>query len=143
MYDLKLGTAAWLRAAAIYVRMQVFVLERGIAIQDEFDDNDVPGVTYAVIFDGKEPVATGRFLREGDDAGRLTRIATRADYRGKHLGTQIIRALERHAQNQRIHDLQIHAEVTAMSFYEGLGYHAISEEYLEDGVPCRVMERKM
>ncbi|WP_225353646.1 hypothetical protein [Lacticaseibacillus sharpeae] len=77
MYDLQMGSAPWLRAAAIYLRMQVFVLERTIKIEDEFDKNDVPGVVYAVIFDGKEPVATGRFLREGDDAARLTRIATR------------------------------------------------------------------
>lgn len=143
MYDLQMGSAPWLRAAAIYLRVQVFVLERTIKIEDEFDKNDVPGVVYAVIFAGKEPVATGRFLREGDDAARLTRIATRADHRGQHLGTQIIRALERHAQDLHIHDLQIHAEVTAIPFYTSLGYHAIGPVYEEDGVPCRVLARML
>lgn len=143
MFDLRIGSEPALRAASIYVRMQVFVLERGIAIDDEFDANDVPGVTYAVIFDGKTPVATGRFLREDDGSARLTRIATQADYRGQHLGTQIIRALERQAQDMHIHDLAIHAEVTAIPFYAGLGYHAVSPVYKEDGVPCRVMSRTL
>ena len=95
--------------------MRVFVLERGIAIADEFDRNDVPGVTYVVIYDGDEPVATGRFLREDEDSGRLTRIATLADYRGQHLGSQVVTALERFAQNQHVRHLEIHAEATAIT----------------------------
>lgn len=143
MFDLQIGSEPWLRAASIYLRMQVFVLDRGIAAKDEFDQNDIPGVVYAVIFDGQEPVATGRFLREDDGSARLTRIATRIDYRGQHLGTQIIKALERQAQDLHIHDVQIHAEVTAIPFYAGLGYRAVSAVYLEDGVPCRVMARQL
>lgn len=140
---LVIGSEAWQRAASIYVRMRVFVLERGIDLKNEFDQNDVPGVTYAVIYDGKEPVATGRFLREGEDEGRLTRIATLADYRGQYLGSQIITALERHAQSVHVHKLTIHAELTAVTFYERLGYHSVSDVYYEDGVACRVLARRL
>lgn len=140
---LVIGSEPWQRAASCYVRMRVFVLERGIAIEDEFDQNDVPGVTYVVIYDGDEPVATGRFLREDEDSGRLTRIATLADYRGQHLGSQVVTALERFAQNQHVRHLEIHAEATAITFYKRLGYQTISPVYDEDGVPCRKMARDL
>ncbi|WP_155286177.1 GNAT family N-acetyltransferase [Lacticaseibacillus zhaodongensis] len=141
--ELVIGGQPWQRAASIWVRMNVFVIERGIALQDEFDANDEKGVTYAVIYEDQRPIACGRFLREGEDAGRLTRIATLADYRGQHLGSQIIAALERHAQSLHIKNLSIHAELTAVSFYTRLGYRNASPVYLEDGVACRTLVRQL
>lgn len=141
--ELVIGSQPWQRAASIWVRMNVFVLERGLAMQDEFDDNDEKGVTYAVIYEKGKPIACGRFLRESEDAGRLTRIATLAEYRGQHLGSQIIAALERHAQNLHIKTLSIHAELTAVSFYTRLGYHSASPVYQEDGVACRTLMRQL
>lgn len=141
--ELLIGSEPWQRAASLYVRMTVFVLERGIDRADEFDQNDGPGITYANIWADGQPVATGRFLREGEDAGRLTRIATVAAYRGQGMGSQIVTALERYAQNQHVRHLQIHAEATDVSFYTRLGYRTISPVYLEDGVPCRIMARDL
>lgn len=56
-----IGSEEWQRAASIYVRYKVFVLERGIAKEDEFDQNDTEGRVYANLFIGEEPVSTGRF----------------------------------------------------------------------------------
>lgn len=83
------GNEPWQRAASIYVRMTVFVLERSLAMQDEFDANDTEDTVYAVLYDQNLPIATGRFLREDDDTARLTRIATLKEYRGKQLGAAI------------------------------------------------------
>lgn len=141
--EILIGSEPWQRAASLYVRMAVFVLERGLDRTVEFDQNDGHGVTYATIWLDGQPVATGRFLREDETTGRLTRIATLAPFRGQGFGTQIVMALERYAQNQRIRHLQIHAEVTAVPFYTRLGYQTASPTYLEDGVPCRKMVREL
>ena len=48
--SLEVGTAVYLRAASSYIRMQVFVLEKSLALSDEFDQNDTPDTIYAVLF---------------------------------------------------------------------------------------------
>lgn len=62
MVTLKVGAEAFQRAASLYIRFHVFVLERGIDMADEFDSHDEKGTVYAVAYDGKQPVSTGRFL---------------------------------------------------------------------------------
>ncbi|WP_369403940.1 hypothetical protein [Secundilactobacillus silagei] len=47
------GSEPWNHAAALYVRMNVFVLERTIAIEDEFDDHDEADRVYVVIYSDK------------------------------------------------------------------------------------------
>lgn len=138
---LVLGNQDWLRASACYVRLNVFVLERNIAIEDEFDHLDTPDRVYAVLFVGKEPVATGRFVQESDEMARLTRIATLAHARGKGYGRQIIQALEQHAQTEGIRRIVIHSELTAKTFYEALGYQTCSDVYEEDGELCQSLEK--
>ncbi|MDO4775714.1 MAG: GNAT family N-acetyltransferase [Aerococcaceae bacterium] len=138
---LVLGNQDWLRASACYVRLNVFVLERNIAIEDEFDHLDTPDRVYAVLFVGKEPVATGRFVQESDEMARLTRIATLAHARGKGYGRQIIQALEQHAQTEGVRRIVIHSELTAKTFYEALGYQTCSDVYEEDGELCQSLEK--
>nr|AAN76307.1 unknown [Streptococcus suis] len=92
-----IGSEEWQRAASIYVRYKVFVLERGIAKEDEFDQNDTEERVYANLFIGEEPVSTGRFLPVGPGQARLTRIATLPNFRGKGYGKMIISSLEAYA----------------------------------------------
>ncbi|MGT2833724.1 GNAT family N-acetyltransferase [Streptococcus halotolerans] len=131
------------RAASLYIRFCVFVLERQISMEEEFDDNDEQGTVYAVLYDGKQPVATGRFLPETQTKARLTRIATLKEYRGKGHGTTIITALEQYAKEQGYHHLVIHAELTAKPFYQKLGYQAFGDCYIEDGEPCQSLEKQL
>ncbi|MGC6767882.1 GNAT family N-acetyltransferase [Enterococcus sp. LJL128] len=140
---LTLGSQPWQRAASCFVRMNVFVLEKGMQPELEFDAFDLPDTVYAVISAGYQPIATGRFIKETDDIARLTRIATLSDYRGQQLGTQIVRGLEEYAKQLDIKKTLIHAEAEAVPFYEKIGYQLISEVYYEDGVPCQTLSRDL
>lgn len=97
------------RAASLYIRFSVFVIERNIKMEEEFDDNDEQDTIYAVLYDGKQPVSTGRFLPETQTEARLTRIAALKGYRGNGYGTKIIIALENYAKENGYHYLTIHA----------------------------------
>lgn len=108
------------RAASLYIRFSVFVIERNIKMEEEFDDNNEQDTIYAVLYDGKQPVSTGRFLPETQTEARLTRIATLKGYRGNGYGTKIIIALENYAKENGYHYLTIHAELTAKDFYQTL-----------------------
>lgn len=131
------GSETWNHAAALYIRMNVFVLERGIAIEDEFDQNDEPDRVYAVCYDiSGQPAATGRFQTIDKTTMRPGRIATLKNFRGHHLGARIIQALEDYGVQHGYTDSLIHSELTAQGFYERQGYHVVSDVYEEDGVPC-------
>ncbi|KRL79079.1 hypothetical protein FC17_GL000699 [Secundilactobacillus paracollinoides DSM 15502 = JCM 11969] len=124
--------------------MNVFVQERHIAIEDEFDDNDTPDMVYAVCYaDNETPVATGRFQVIDATTMRPGRIATLKAYRGQHLGAQIIAALEEVGRNEEFETSLIHSELTAQKFYEKQGYHFVSDVYEEDGVPCVNVEKTL
>lgn len=140
---LLIGADDWQRAAACYVRFKVFVLERHIDMMDEFDSLDTSGRVYAVVYVGKEPVSTGRFVPETETTARLTRIATVKEYRGKQYGRQVIKALEDYAIKEGFKTLYIHAELTAKTFYEELGYETCSDIYEEDGEWCQSLEKQL
>lgn len=140
---LEVGNAAYLRAASSFIRMQVFVLERSLALADEFDQNDTSDTIYSVLFDGAVPVATARLLGGEDKVARIGRVATLKEYRGKQLGRQVVKALEDVALEQQAKQLLIHAELTAAGFYEKLGYLKIGEPYEEDGVSCITLEKRI
>ncbi|HGA3189030.1 TPA: GNAT family N-acetyltransferase [Streptococcus agalactiae] len=129
------------RAASLYIRFSVFVIERNIKMEEEFDDNDEQDTIYAVLYDGEQPVSTGRFLPETQTEARLTRIATLKGYRGNGYGTKIIIALENYAKENGYHYLTIHAELTAKDFYQTLGYQATGNIYMEDGEACQTLEK--
>ncbi len=138
------GSEPWNHAAALFIRMNVFVQERHIAIADEFDDNDTPDMIYAVCYaDDETPVATGRFQTIDDTTMRPGRIATLKAYRGQHLGAKIIAALEAVGREKGFKSSLIHSELTAQKFYEKQGYHVASDVYEEDGVPCVNVEKAL
>ncbi|MCH5461693.1 GNAT family N-acetyltransferase [Lactobacillus sp. LC28-10] len=138
------GSEPWNHAAALYVRMSVFVIERTIAIEDEFDDNDESDRVYVVAYsDEGKPVATGRFQTIDDTTMRPGRIATLKEYRGQHLGAKIIEALEKYGREQGYTKSIIHSEMTAKGFYERQGYEVSSAPYEEDGVPAITLTKKL
>ncbi|MGM0300883.1 hypothetical protein IGI66_000466 [Enterococcus sp. AZ048] len=140
---IEVGNAGYLRAASCFIRMEVFVRERALAMTDEFDQNDTPDTVYSVLFLEDLPVATARFLLDEEGTARIGRVATQKDYRGKQLGRQAVTALEIFAKEKQTKQVLIHAELTAAAFYEQLGYVRMGERYEEDGVPCITLVKKL
>lgn len=131
------------RAAAAYIRMSVFVLERGIAFTDEFDDKDSDNMVYAVLFDGKLPAATCRFETYNDHTLKVGRVATLKAARGHGYGRKVVSALEVKAKEMGYTHSLIHSEMDAVNFYRRLGYEITSDVFYEDGVPCVVVEKNL
>lgn len=131
------------RAAAGYIRMSVFVLERGIALTDEFDDKDSDSMVYAVLFDGKLPAATCRFETYDDHTLKVGRVATLKESRGHGYGRKVVSALEEKAKKMGFTHSLIHSEMDAINFYKRLGYEITSDVFYEDGVPCVVVEKDL
>ena len=89
------------------------------------------------------PVATGRIFIEDEKTIRPTRIATLKEYRKQNLGAKIMTAIEDYGiANGYVRSL-VHAEQTAVGFYQKLGYTICSDIYYEDGVACQSLEKNL
>ncbi|WP_282920862.1 GNAT family N-acetyltransferase [Ignavigranum ruoffiae] len=139
--ELRINSERWQQAAAFFIRYQVFVIEQGIKAEEEFDQIDLDRPPYIVIYDQNLPVATGRYLQDDEQTFRVSRLATLKSYRGQGLATQIVQAIEQLGREHGLKHCLIHADCTALPFYQSLGYQICSEIYLEDGVECVNVEK--
>ncbi len=126
------------------LEMMFFVVEQHVdpALEwDEFDEIDsvVMFVDYAE--DGT-PLATGRF-REKDGYGKVERICTQKIARGTGSGRRIMEAIESEAKSRGLTTLKLGAQVTAIPFYEKLGYETCSGLFLDAGIEHKEMKKTL
>ncbi|MFC6181559.1 GNAT family N-acetyltransferase [Lactiplantibacillus daowaiensis] len=136
------SNVAYNRAAAYALRQAVFVEERGIPADVEFDQKDNDERLYVVAYEQPDlPVATLRLEPEAHHVMRFGRVCTRKRYRGQGIGQQLLTKAEVWAQGHGYTQGLIHGEVTAQSFYERCGYTVQAGPYDEDGAPVVVMQK--
>ncbi|MCF1685586.1 GNAT family N-acetyltransferase [Tetragenococcus halophilus] len=139
--EIVIGNQIWQQAASIFIRMQVFVLEGQISLQNEFDLNDNNNAVYALAYQGDLPISTARLLKIDDESVQITRVATLKEYRGSHLSSEILKQLEDYSKTKGYKKVIIHSEAVALAFYLKCGYKISSDVYYEDGKSCRSVEK--
>ena len=130
-------TGDWdsLRDHAQALRIEVFVVEQGVPVELEWDEADEVS-THAVAYDEEgQPIATGRLLPDG----HIGRMAVRKSARGRGIGAQVLRALLDEAKRLGYRDLVLHAQTHAVDFYARHGFALHGEEFIEAGIPHRMM----
>lgn len=125
---------------ALFVRKTVFVKEQQIPLEIEVDQNEKAAFHLVLYNDQKQPIGAGRY-RIMDGLAKAERISVLASERGNGAGAKIMKALEEHAAKQGLKQVKLSAQAHAITFYEKLGYHAISEEYLEQNIPHKMMKK--
>ena len=119
-------------SAAFEIRKQVFVIEQGVAAEEEFDSLDdlsVHVLVYA-LGESQRAVATGRVYYDGQNY-RIGRVAVLKDERGKKYGDFVVRMLANKAFLSGAQEVYINAQVTAIPFYEKIGFICFGEEFVE------------
>ena len=117
------------------LRIEVFVKEQGVPVENEFDDLDLQ-VPHLVIFLGGEAVATGRIVPYGDNTVKIGRIAVKKEKRGLHLGEKVVLELLRKAKEDGAKTVYLGAQTHAVGFYEKCGFSLVgTPEYMEENIP--------
>lgn len=119
------------------IRHQVFVQGMNVSPDLEFEGDD-DNFTHVLVFLNEEPVGTGRI----DDVGHFGRIAVQASARSQGVGRAVMQALENHARDSGVIRLWAHAQISAMGFYEKLGYQPSGPEFIEAGIRHRLIEKR-
>ena len=113
------------------VRETVFIDEQRVPRELEFDDRD-PLCAHVLAFDGDTPVGTGRL--DLDYGGKVGRVAVVATHRRSGVGTAVMEALHALARERSQPRLWCNAQLTAVPFYERLGYASSGPVFVEAGI---------
>lgn len=140
MLTIQSGNEATLIEQAKQVREIVFVQEQGIDASLEYDDLD-DVCTHVVGLLDSEPVTTARLRPIDSTVGKVERVATIQSARGRGYGKDIMNEVERVAKRQGLVELRLGAQLTALPFYEKLGYEAFGDEFLDADIPHRMMRK--
>jgi predicted GNAT family N-acyltransferase len=119
------------------VRETVFVAEQRVPRELEFDERD-PLCRHVLAFDGAAAVGSGRL--DLDYGGKVGRVAVLANHRRGGVGTAIMDRLHAIAREERQPQLWCHAQLTAVPFYERLGYVRSGAVFVEAGIDHVRME---
>ena len=123
---------------AHYIREEVFVKEQHVPMEAEHDGTDKNAI-HLVAYEGITPVSTGRILITRDDF-IIGRVATLKPYRGRGIATGIMDALINACVTMGGDRKILHAQLTARTFYESLGFEAYGEEFMDAGIAHIAME---
>lgn len=118
------------------VRNSVFVLEQGVPKERDFDGLD-PTCCHALAFRGEKIIATGRM--ESD--GHIGRIAVLKAYRGCGIGSAIMKFFVDMAGRQQMSAVYLNAQMTAVGFYEKIGFRRTGNVFMDAGIEHVKMER--
>ena len=147
MLDIKVKKFNELSIQELYsllkLRSEIFVVEQDCVYQD-LDGKDAKAL-HVIGINNNEVVAYTRIFKPGDyfDIASIGRVAVRKDYRKYGYGKDIMQA-SINAVNEKFKEQQIKisAQTYLDKFYTELGFKAIGEGYLEDGIPHIQMVKK-
>lgn len=147
MLDIKVKKFNELTIQELYsllkLRSEIFVVEQDCVYQD-LDDKDTKSL-HVIGLKNNEVVAYTRIFKPGDyfDIASIGRVAVHKDHRkygyGKDIMYASINAVNDKFKEQKI---KISAQTYLNKFYTELGFEAIGEGYLEDGIPHIAMVKE-
>lgn len=124
-------------ASIRFVRTAVFIDEQRVPLELEFDDRD-PLCRHVLAVDGERPLGTGRL--DVGYGGKIGRVAVLESARRGGVGNAIMNRLHEIAREQGLPHLWCHAQLTAVPFYERLGYRSVGPVFGEAGIEHVRME---
>ena len=116
------------------VRTRVFIEEQKVPKDLEWDELDEACVHALALVDDK-PIGTGRLTPDG----HIGRMAVLAEWRNRGVGAALLSHLMDVARERGDAFCELNAQVSAIGFYERFGFQVQGEEFMDAGIPHRVM----
>jgi predicted GNAT family N-acyltransferase len=124
-------------AAAREIRRAVFIEEQGVPAELEADGLD-PSCDHFLVFRSGAPVGTAR-VRRTEKGWKLERVAVLRQFRGLAAGAALVEhVLRTLPPAERVY---IHAQESALGFWQRVGFSADGPRFEEAGIPHRYMSR--
>lgn len=128
------------RQACYDIRTTVFVGEQNVPAELELDDLEDACVHFLARENGV-PLGTARLHDRG--YAKVQRVAVMKGARGTGLGRRLMEAVLDHARTAGFTEARLDAQVTAIAFYERLGFTAEGPEFDDAGIAHRLMTKSL
>ena len=143
MVEVRVGGWELLGRDASAIRSAVFVEEQRIPAEMEWDAADAECV-HAVAYNRFGlPLATGRLLQHVPGVAKIGRMAVSQAVRGSGVGREVLDALMKAARRRGDHEVLLHAQTSAASFYARAGFTPRGPQFEEAGIPHVEMVRAL
>ena len=123
------------------LRVDIFVVEQNCPYP-ELDGADEKAI-HLYIKEDDAVIAYLRIIPSKTGTARIGRVVTKIEHRGKGLSSQLMkRAMEYIREHYPEDTMILSAQEHLQDYYGSFGFKAVSEVYLEDGIPHVDMEYK-
>ena len=135
--EYKIRKASWKedRQVLRQVRRKVFIEEQNVPEELEWDEFDETAQHIIALDNNNNPVGTGRIKPDG----QIGRMAVLKDWRNKGIGKTILDELLKIATRSNYPEIYLHAQLTAIKFYEKSEFIINSDEFMDAGIPHKTM----
>lgn len=146
MYIQKVATQKELDQV-LKLREEVFCTEQGVPLKEEidvFDELSHKRSIHIIVTEKGQVVGTLRVL-SCTDYVKIGRVAVAKEFRNKGIGKKMMNfaideCLEENIYNVRNKYFYLESQVSAIPFYEKLGFKAYGEEFDDCNIPHRKMQ---
>ena len=121
------------------IRRTVFIEEQKVPENLEWDESDDACTHILATDNNNKPVGTARITADG----HIGRMAVLKAHRGHGIGSAMLKQLIDQAREQLLARVFVHAQITAMPFYARHGFVAISDEFMDAGIPHQTMQLEL
>ena len=123
------------------LRNKVLRIPLGRSLYDEDLSSESQQMHFGIFDERNNLVASVIAVNISSTQARIRQMAVDTEYQGKGYGRSLIRCVEDHlGQMGRVHFF-MHARMSAVGFYEKLGYARVGQEFMEVGLPHVKMEK--
>lgn len=119
------------------VRRLVFLQEQHVPEELEWDEHDEICHHILITDNNHNAIATGRIKPDG----HIGRMAVLKPWRNQGVGSAILTALIKYAATNKMQNVYLHAQTTAIPFYEKHGFTLCSDEFMDAGIPHKTMQK--
>jgi predicted GNAT family N-acyltransferase len=120
------------------IRRSVFIEEQKVPESLEWDEDDNSAKHYLVFYKDKA-IAVARLKPDG----QIGRMAVLPDYRNKGIGSALLQFILKNIETTSLNQVFLHAQTTAIKFYERQGFISHGEIFYEANIPHRKMLKKL
>ena len=121
------------------IRRKVFIEEQHVPEELEWDEFDDTSHHVLALNHNNAPLGCGRIKPDG----QIGRMAVLKDWRNKGVGNAILKALLNRAIESGLNEVYLHAQLTAIKFYEKYGFIVNSNEFMDAGIPHKTMSLRV
>ena len=118
------------------IRHRVFIEEQKVPESLEWDEFDDSSSHFIVLYK-HEAIAAARLKLDG----QIGRMAVLPNYRNKGVGSALLQFILNNIDRRNLTQVYLHAQTTAITFYERMGFVSHGGIFHEANIPHREMTK--